>query len=157
MSMTTTRQGCLSVMRKGKPARINPLRARDCASVLSAMSPKRMAAIRLKRAYEPPAKSDGLRILVDWLWPRKVSRTAARIDLWLKETAPSDALREWFGHDPSKWNEFRKRYFRELEKRRETVAQLKQFVNGGTVTLVYGAKDERHNNAVALKEYPESI
>ncbi|MGE5305190.1 MAG: DUF488 domain-containing protein [Alphaproteobacteria bacterium] len=116
-----------------------------------------MATIKLKRAYEPPEKSDGLRILVDRLWPRGVSKIAARIDLWMKETAPSDALRKWFGHDPSNWNEFRKRYFRELEKRPETVAQLKLFVNRGTVTLVYGAKDEGHNNAVALKEYLESI
>jgi uncharacterized protein YeaO (DUF488 family) len=121
------------------------------------MSPKRMATIKLKRAYEPPEKSDGLRVLVDRLWPRGVSKTAARIDLWLKETAPSDALRKWFGHDPSKWNEFRSRYVRELANSSEAVGQLKQFVSKGTVTLVYGAKDERHNNAVALKEYLESI
>jgi len=121
------------------------------------MSAKRMVTIKLKRAYEPPEKSDGLRILVDRLWPRGVSKTAARIDLWLKETAPSDALRKWFGHDPLKWSEFRKRYFRELEKRPEAVAQLMQHASKGVTTLVYGAKDERHNNAVALKEYLESI
>jgi uncharacterized protein YeaO (DUF488 family) len=116
-----------------------------------------MGAIKLKRAYEPPKKSDGLRILVDRLWPRGVSETAAQIDLWLKEIAPSDRLRKWFGHDPSKWTEFRRRYFRELGKSTEAVARLKQFVSKGNVTLVYGAKDERHNNAVALKEYFESI
>jgi uncharacterized protein YeaO (DUF488 family) len=116
-----------------------------------------MGTIKLKRAYEPAEKSDGLRVLVDRLWPRGISKSTAQIDCWLKEIAPSDALRRWFGHDPSKWSEFRKRYVRELEKRSEAVAQLKQFASQGTVTLVYGAKDERHNNAAALKEYLESI
>lgn len=121
------------------------------------MSPKRMGTIKLKRAYEPPEKGDGLRVLVDRLWPRGVSKQSAHIDHWLKEIAPSDALRKWFSHDPSKWNEFRKRYVRELEKRPEAVAQLKQHVGKGVTTLVYSAKDEQHNNAVALKEYLESI
>ena len=120
------------------------------------MSKKRMGTIKLKRVYEPPAKTDGFRILVDRLWPRGVSKSAARINLWLKEIAPSDALRKWFGHDPSKWTEFRKRYFRELQRRPEAVAQVKQHVGNEVTTLVYGAKDERHNNAVALKEYLES-
>ncbi len=119
------------------------------------MSLKRNGTIKLKRAYEPPEKADGARILVDRLWPRGVSKSSARIDLWLKDIAPSDALRKWFGHDPAKWSEFRKRYTRELARNPETAAQLKQFVSKGTVTLVYGAKDERHNNAVALKEYLE--
>jgi uncharacterized protein YeaO (DUF488 family) len=121
------------------------------------MSPERKSTIKLKRAYEPPEKSDGARILVDRLWPRGVSKNSARIDCWLKEIAPSDALRKWFGHDPEKWTEFRNRYAGELAKRPLAVAQLKQFVGKGTVTLVYGAKDERHNNAVALKKYLESV
>ncbi len=120
------------------------------------MSLKRKRTIKLKRAYEPPEKADGLRVLVDRLWPRGVSKTSARVDLWLKEIAPSDALRKWFGHDPVKWSEFRKRYTRELASHPQAVAQLKQFAAKGVVTLVYGAKDERHNNAVALKEYLES-
>lgn len=121
------------------------------------MSPKRIGSIKIKRVYELPDKGDGMRILVDRLWPRGVSKTAAQIDLWLKEIAPSNALRKWFGHDPAKWAEFRKRYSRELEKNSAAVAQLKQFVNKGKVTLVYGARDEEHNNAVALKEHLESM
>ena len=121
------------------------------------MSPKRIRPIKIKRAYEAPERSDGARVLVDRLWPRGVSKTAARIDLWLKDIAPSDALRKWFGHEPSKWNEFRKRYFRELGKRPEAMAQLKEHSLKGVTTLVYGAKDEQHNNAVALKEYLESM
>jgi len=121
------------------------------------MSLKRKGTIKLKRAYEPPEKADGARILVDRLWPRGVSKSSAQIDLWLKDIAPSPALRKWFGHDPSKWAEFRKRYVRELAKQSETVAQLKHQLGKGVVTLVYGAKDERHNNALALKEYLESL
>jgi uncharacterized protein YeaO (DUF488 family) len=120
------------------------------------MAPKRAGTIKLKRAYEPPEKSDGFRILVDRLWPRGISKSSARIDLWLKEIAPSDALRKWFGHDPSKWDEFRKRYAAELAKRSAAVFQLKQLTGKGSVTLVYGAKEERYNNAVALKEFLES-
>jgi uncharacterized protein YeaO (DUF488 family) len=120
------------------------------------MSLKRKSTIKLKRAYEPPEKTDGARILVDRLWPRGVSKSSARIDLWPKDIAPSDALRKWFGHDPAKWSEFRKRYARELASQPQAVAQIKQVAEKGTVTLVYGAKDERHNNAVALKEYLES-
>lgn len=109
--------------------------------------------VQLKRAYEPPAASDGLRVLVDRLWPRGVSKEGARIDQWLKEIAPSTELRKWFGHDPAKWQEFRCRYFRELEEQREAVAALRRLIRAGTVTLVYGAKDEQHNDAVALREY----
>ncbi|MGH7588001.1 MAG: DUF488 domain-containing protein [Gemmatimonadota bacterium] len=110
-------------------------------------------ALKLKRAYEPPEPGDGFRILVDRLWPRGVSKDSARIDLWLKEIAPSTALRKWFGHDPAKWATFRRRYFRELDKNQDAVGRLKEHVRHGTVTLVYGAKDEEHNDAVALKEY----
>jgi uncharacterized protein YeaO (DUF488 family) len=115
-----------------------------------------LVVIKLKRAYESPESDDGLRVLVDRLWPRGVSKSSARIDLWLKEIAPSAALRKWFGHDPAKWNKFRVRYFQELQKKRETVEQLVEHVRHGTVTLVYGAKDQEHNDAVALKEFLES-
>lgn len=121
------------------------------------MSPKRKDTIKIKRVYEPPEKRDGFRILVDRLWPRGVSKSAARVDLWLKDIAPSDGLRKWFGHEPAKWAEFRKRYVHELAKQPEAVAELKQHAGKKTVTLVYGAKDEQHNNAVALKEYLESV
>ena len=121
-----------------------------------ASADKTFMAIKLKRAYDPPAPDDGLRVLVDRLWPRGVSKNSARIDLWLKEIAPSAALRKWFGHDPEKWNKFRTRYFRELRERREAVEELVEHVRRGTVTLVYGAKDEEHNDAVALKEFLRS-
>jgi len=112
--------------------------------------------IRLKRAYEPSKKDDGFRVLVDRLWPRGVSKSSARIDLWLKEIAPSAALRKWFGHDPLKWDAFRARYFRELQKNPKAVAQLNEIIRNGPVTLLFAAKDQEHNNAVALKEYLES-
>jgi len=112
--------------------------------------------IRLKRAYEAPRENDGFRTLVDRLWPRGVSRDSARIDLWLKEIAPSDDLRRWFAHDPEKWGEFRDRYLRELEHNPSAVEELMEHVHQGTVTLIYGAKDQEHNNAVVLKEYLES-
>ena len=92
---------------------------------------------------------------MDRIWPRGVSKTPARIDLWLKDIAPSTELRKWFGHDSNKWTEFRKRYFRELAKNPEAVAELRQQINRRAVTLVFGANDEQHNNAVALKDYVE--
>ncbi|MGH7557604.1 MAG: DUF488 domain-containing protein [Gemmatimonadota bacterium] len=109
--------------------------------------------LKLKRAYEPPEPGDGFRILVDRLWPRGLSKSSAQIDLWLKEVAPSTELRKWFGHDPAKWAAFRRRYFRELEENPEAVEQLREHTRQGTVTLVYGARDEEHNDAVALEEY----
>jgi uncharacterized protein YeaO (DUF488 family) len=112
--------------------------------------------IQLKRAYDPPESDDGFRVLVDRLWPRGVSKSTARIDLWLKEIAPSAALRQWFGHDPAKWRTFRARYFRELQNNGAAVEQLRAHVRHGTVTLVCGAKDQEHNDAVALKEFLES-
>jgi uncharacterized protein YeaO (DUF488 family) len=109
-------------------------------------------AIRQKRAYEPPAPRDGYRVLVDRLWPRGVSKEHAAIDEWLKELAPSDALRKWFGHDPARFREFRARYEEELksERPRELLAALAKRAARKTVTLVYAAKDEEHNNAVVL-------
>ena len=117
------------------------------------MARKSGRTIKLKRVYEPPGKNDGVRILVDRIWPRGVSKVSARIDLWLKDLAPSTELRKWFGHDPEKWIEFRERYFRELEKNPPMFAELEQQVGSKLVTLVFGASDEQYNNAVALKEY----
>jgi uncharacterized protein YeaO (DUF488 family) len=107
-------------------------------------------AIAIKRVYEEPKESDGKRILVDRLWPRGLSKEKARIDVWLKEVAPSDALRKWFGHDPEKWVEFQKRYAEELRADPGTLARLKQEAGRGPVTLLYGAHDEAHNQAVVL-------
>ncbi|MHB8534811.1 MAG: DUF488 domain-containing protein [Sulfuricaulis sp.] len=109
--------------------------------------------IKIKRVYEKAAKNDGRRILVDRVWPRGMSKQAARIDLWLKDIAPSTALRRWFGHDPLKWPKFKKRYFKELAKNPEALKPLRAPAGKGTVTLVFGAREERFNNAVALKQY----
>lgn len=111
------------------------------------------AKLKLKRAYEPPERGDGTRILVDRLWPRGVSKESAAIDLWLKEIAPSTKLRKWFGHDPDKWPRFRERYIAELDANREAVDTLRKEMRRGPVTLVYGAKDREHNDAVVLEEY----
>ena len=111
--------------------------------------------IKLKRVYDPYADSDGKRILVDRLWPRGIKKEDARIDLWLKDIAPSDELRKWFSHDPSKWQEFKKRYRKELEDRQETIRDLRTEARRKTVTLLFAAKDTERNNAVALKEIIE--
>jgi uncharacterized protein YeaO (DUF488 family) len=111
--------------------------------------------IRLKRVYEEPGSRDGCRVLVDRLWPRGLNKESAKIDLWLKEIAPSAELRKWFGHDPAKWEEFRKRYFAELDEREEILEELWSKAGDGRMTLVYGARDEEHNNAVALKQFLE--
>ena len=108
--------------------------------------------IKIKRVYEPPDKDDGRRILVDRLWPRGLTKEKASVDLWLKDIAPSTALRKWFGHDPSKWEEFKKRYLDELKGKSEQIQLLKQEMEKGAVTLVYGAKDEEHNEALVLQE-----
>lgn len=111
--------------------------------------------IRIKRVYEEPSEDDGLRILVDRLWPRGLSKAKAKIDRWEKDLAPTTELRRWFGHDPVKWEEFLQRYRAELEGKEEALARLRREANDGTVTLLYAAKDEEHNNAVALKRYIE--
>jgi uncharacterized protein YeaO (DUF488 family) len=111
--------------------------------------------VQIKRVYEEPSTSDGKRILIDRLWPRGLTKEKAKVDLWLKDIAPSTELRQWFGHDPSKWNEFKKRYHDELKKNREIIVKLIEQLKTGKVTLVYGAKDEEHNDAVVLKEYLE--
>ncbi len=113
--------------------------------------------IRLKRAYEPVSSEDGTRILVERLWPRGVSKEKAALDLWLKDIAPSPELRKWFGHDPAKWDEFRRRYWAELRQKPEVVKELLLQASKGDVTLVYGSRDQEHNAAVALKEYLEQV
>lgn len=109
--------------------------------------------LKIKRVYERPDEADGTRVLIDRLWPRGLSKVNARVDLWLKEIAPSTELRKWFGHDPVRWAEFQVRYRAELEQNSEPVSRLKQEIAKGVVTLVYGAKDEAHNDAVVLQEF----
>jgi uncharacterized protein YeaO (DUF488 family) len=111
--------------------------------------------LRLKRAYEKPSASDGERVLVERLWPRGVTKARAALDLWLKDVAPSPELRKWFGHDPARWKQFERRYWQELRARGESVDLLSRKARRGTVTLVYAARDQRHNGAVALKEFLE--
>lgn len=111
--------------------------------------------IQLKRIYDEPTESDGLRFLVERLWPRGVSKERARVDLWLKELAPSTELRKWFGHDLERWDEFRRRYRAELESKGDLLILLKHQATEGTVTFVYAARDAVHNSAVALKEFLE--
>jgi uncharacterized protein YeaO (DUF488 family) len=111
--------------------------------------------IRLKRAYEAPTGDDGRRVLVERLWPRGLTRQAARFDLWLKEAAPSAELRRWFRHDPAKWPEFQRRYREELRQRPEVVTRLVGLVEEGPITFVYGSRDERHNAAIVLKAFVE--
>jgi uncharacterized protein YeaO (DUF488 family) len=112
--------------------------------------------IRTKRIYEPLDPDKGYRVLVDRVWPRGMSRKKARIDSWLKELAPSKELRQWFGHDPAKWEEFRKRYFQELAEHKEELDRLAEKARNGPLTLVYSSRETRYNNAVALKAYLES-
>ncbi|ULA63311.1 MAG: hypothetical protein LZF86_110006 [Nitrospira sp.] len=108
--------------------------------------------ISIKRIYEPAAKSDGFRVLVDRLWPRGVAKATAHIDLWLKEIAPSTELRQWFNHDPAKWDEFRRRYQTELKEKTTALATITEQAKTHPVTLLYGAKDEQHNEAVVLMD-----
>lgn len=113
--------------------------------------------ILLKRAYDDPSPEDGHRVLVDRLWPRGVSRDRLRLDAWMQEISPSDELRRWTHADPSRWDEFRRRYRAELESHRDELLALAERAAGGTVTLVFAAKDEERNNAVVLKEYLEEL
>jgi uncharacterized protein YeaO (DUF488 family) len=107
--------------------------------------------IRAKRAYAPPAEGDGTRVLIDRLWPRGVTRAAAAIDHWFRELAPSTELRKWFGHDPARWDEFRRRYTAELTQHEEQLDQLLRIAAQGPLTLIYGARDEHHNDAAVLQ------
>ncbi|MCB1502479.1 MAG: DUF488 domain-containing protein [Bauldia sp.] len=112
-----------------------------------------MSDLRIKRIYEPVSPDDGARVLVDRVWPRGVSRDAAHLALWLRNIAPSTALRKWFGHDPRRWSTFRERYRDELAANTPVVAELDDLLSRGRVTLLYGARDERHNQAVVVAEF----
>jgi uncharacterized protein YeaO (DUF488 family) len=114
-------------------------------------SPIPASNVRLKRAYEKPARGDGARILIDRLWPRGIRKADAELDHWLKEIAPSTALRKWFGHDPARWPEFRRRYAEEIRGHPDELAQLRSLARKGPITLVYSAHDELHNDAVVLR------
>ncbi len=111
--------------------------------------------IKLKRAYEAASPDDGLRILVERLWPRGVSKQKAKIDLWLKDLAPSTELRQWYAHDPARWPQFQKRYRAELKKQGDVLALLKHVTEGKSITFVYAARDEERNSAVVLQEFLE--
>ena len=111
--------------------------------------------IKIKRIYEAPAAGDGFRLLVDRLWPRGLSKEKARVDLWLRDIAPSNELRKWYGHDPQKWGEFKKRYAREIEGRGEDLDFLIEKARGSTITFLFSSKEEKLNNAQALKEFVE--
>jgi len=115
---------------------------------------RRIAAanVRLKRAYESPSAKDGIRILIDRLWPRGVVKANAAIDLWAKDIAPSTALRRWFGHDPARWQEFQRRYSEEIHRHRDRLDELRALAERGVITLVFAAHDETHNDAVVLRE-----
>lgn len=128
---------------------------RACADDPQRLRLRMSIDIRIKRAYDAVAPSDGHRVLVDAMWPRGLAKDRARIDTWLREVAPTRALRQWFGHQPSRWAEFRRRYHRQLQARQRTeaVEWLRSLARSGRVTLIYAASDKDHNNAVALKQY----
>lgn len=108
--------------------------------------------VKIKRVYDPESPDDGKRVLIDRLWPRGIKKEELRVDEWLKEIAPSDELRKWFAHDPAKWTEFKKRYHRELREKATLIDSLTRQAKHGILTLLYSAKDEKHNNAVVLQE-----
>jgi uncharacterized protein YeaO (DUF488 family) len=115
---------------------------------------EKATVLKVKRIYEAPAPADGYRVLVDRLWPRGLAKKTAHVDIWMKEIAPSHALRKWFGHDPERWAEFQRRYRAELRAMPQLLAQVKQLLKEhGTVTLLFGARDERRNQAVALRAF----
>jgi uncharacterized protein YeaO (DUF488 family) len=111
--------------------------------------------IKIKRIYDPPGAEDGFRILVDRLWPRGLSKEKAKVDLWLREISPSNELRKWYGHDPDKWTEFKKKYLEEIEEKKEEFDLLRKKAREGTVTFLFSSKEEELNNAAALKEFVE--
>jgi uncharacterized protein YeaO (DUF488 family) len=115
----------------------------------------RNVKIKIKRAYEQPDRDDGVRILVDRLWPRGLTKEKASVELWLKDIAPSTELRKWFAHDPDKWESFRRRYKTEISHNHDLIKVLKQKAREGTITLIYGARDQKHNEALVLKQFLE--
>lgn len=112
--------------------------------------------MRLKKVYDPPARNDGARFLIERLWPRGVKKTSLRLDAWLKDAGPSTTLRKWFSHDPNKWDEFRRRYFAELDRNEAALTPILEAAHRGDVTLLFSSRDVEHNNAVALKQYLEA-
>ena len=112
--------------------------------------------IKIRRVYAELGEDEGFRVLIDRLWPRGLSKEKVKLDLWLKEIAPSDALRKWYAHDPKKWTEFKHRYFQELAKNEDLIGPILDKAQKGVVTLLYGSKEEKVNNAVALKDYLEA-
>ncbi len=113
--------------------------------------------IKVKRVYDPAESDDGRRFLVDRLWPRGIKKESLRLEGWMKEVAPSDPLRRWFGHDPKRWEGFRQRYFAELDGKPEVLEPLLKAARQGDITLLFSARDAEHNNAVVLKEYIEGV
>ena len=111
--------------------------------------------VQVKRVYEEYSQTDGYRVLVERLWPRGISKERAKLDLWLKEISPSPQLRQWFSHDPEKWDGFRKRYWAELKQAQKPVEQLRKLIKQGKLTLIYAARDEQHNSAIILKDFLE--
>ena len=111
--------------------------------------------LKIKRIYDPPSRADGKRVLVDRLWPRRMKKEEARIEEWMRGISPSDELRKWFSHEPSKWRDFSTRYKKELKDKQELVEKLRDYSREGIVTLLYSAKDKEHNNAVVIKEVVE--
>lgn len=126
------------------------------AEVLAILQKETNGMITLKRAYEPVAREDGTRLLVERLWPRGVKKDALRLDAWIKDVAPSTKLRQWFGHDPTKWPQFQRRYRAELERNEEALEPILKAARRGRVTLIYSSHDQERNNAVVLKAYIES-
>lgn len=118
---------------------------------------KAKPAVRIKRVHAPWSSDDGVRVLVDRIWPRGLAKDVVRTSAWFKDLAPSTPLRKWFGHDPARWEEFQRRYREELKAKPDLIAALLDLAHGGTLTLVYAAKDELHNNAVALANYVATI
>ena len=114
-------------------------------------------SIRIKRVYDKPEAGDGVRILVERLWPRGLSKKEAKVDIWLKGASPSTELRKWFSHDRAKWEEFRRRYNHELDQNREAVTELLKITEGSDATFVYGSKEKEYNSAAALKDYIEKL
>lgn len=112
--------------------------------------------IKIKRIYNPPKEEDGFRVLVDRLWPRGLTKEKAKVDLWLKEIAPTDQLRKWYGHDPKKWAQFKKKYSKELDGKIDLIDQIVKKTKEGDLTLLFSSKEEKLNNALALREYIET-